>query len=133
MLNINYIGLRRISISYGNAMHSSLYIHCCDRAAGGWKMTGNRTQILSDGGFRPDHLDVRSQSIFEIKSASAILYLMLLIDSDDSFKDQICKPPLFASHASFARSSIHSLGYTYVIPSEVERSCRASSTASQAG
>jgi len=76
-----------------------------------------------------EHSELKLQSVLEVKCSCTILYMMLVIDSDESFKETICTALLnFISEFSLFRSSIHPLAHPYTIPDEIHRSCRPGST-----
>jgi hypothetical protein len=39
---------------------------------------------------RQENAEIKAQSVIEVKCASSILYIMIVIDSEDSFREQIC-------------------------------------------
>lgn len=93
MRNIRCIGLWRMSNFCDRVGFSSLFIRYCGRRASGSRMMKStvtdllRFLVDSDG-----RHDSSPQAVYEVKTACSILYLLLVNEADESFKDKLRIP-----------------------------------------
>ena len=88
MMIIKCNGSPRIRSSLEHVVFLRLFLHYFEHPANGWSAMSCFPNCM-DLTVRDDSQDIRCQSGLEIKCCSSILYIMLVVECEDSFKQEI--------------------------------------------
>src|SRR5579862_760648 len=91
MQSTKCFGSQRMSTCCGSVVLSSQSIRYCRHLVFGWRMTSSYPRSPANHRYESD--GHQGRCITEIKCCTTILYLMLLVECDESFKDELCSLP----------------------------------------
>jgi hypothetical protein len=64
-------------------------------------------------------MEIKTQTLVEVKCASSILYFLLVIEAEESFQEEICIDLVTTSNYSLSGPALHPMAHFNVSPDEI--------------